>query len=145
MGCVFCDIVTGRAPASMVLESEQVVAFLDVFPMRPGHTLLVPRRHTAMLDELGEGERAGLFAQVAPIVRALRLALPCAGVNVVLNDGRAANQTIPHVHVHLIPRAGGDLPRLLAKLLVRPVQPLLGGPARARLDEHAARIRARLG
>jgi histidine triad (HIT) family protein len=139
--CIFCEIVAGRAPASLVDEDEAFLAFLDIYPMRPGHALVIPRRHAVRIDDLGDGGAAALFAFAARVARAARARLPCDDVNLVLNDGPAANQTVPHAHAHVIPRRRGDLAPLLGRLLVRPVQPLLGGPPRADLDRLAARLR----
>ena len=126
----------------MVLDEPDVAAFLDIYPMRPGHVLVVPRRHAVRVGELAEAEHTALFAAATRLGRSLRAALPCDDVNVVLNDGPAANQTVRHVHVHVIPRRRGDLGRLLGNRLVRPVAPLLGAPPRAELDALAARIGA---
>jgi len=142
--CIFCEIARDRAPSSRVLEDEQFIALLDIYPMRPGHTLIIPRRHAVLLAELAAGELAALFTHAARLGTALRRGVPCDDVNLIVNDGRAANQSVPHVHVHLIPRRRGDLARLLGKLVQRPVQPLLGGPPRATLDRQAAEIRAAL-
>lgn len=140
--CTFCAIVAGRAPASVVVDDERVHAFLDIFPMRPGHTLVIPRRHVVRVAELDGAESSALFAMVARVASAVREAIPCDDVNLVVNDGPAANQSVPHVHVHVIPRIRGDLGRLLGRLLVRPIQPKLGGPPRAALDRLAGTIRA---
>ena len=98
------------------------------------------------LGELGVGEIGELFGAAVRVGDALRRAVPCKDVNVVVNDGRAANQTVPHVHVHVIPRSGGDTWKLLLRLAQRPIQPLLGGPGPARtvLDQQAAAIRGAL-
>jgi diadenosine tetraphosphate (Ap4A) HIT family hydrolase len=138
---VFCEIVAGRAPASVVLEDDRFIALLDILPMQPGHTLVIPRRHAVRLDELGD-EAAALFGFAARVGSLLRGGLGCDDVNLILNDGPAANQTVPHAHVHVIPRRRGDLGRLLGRLLLRPVQPALGGPPRAALDRVAAGLRS---
>jgi histidine triad (HIT) family protein len=141
VGCIFCAIVRGEAPASVVWEDDRFVAFLDIHPMQAGHTLVIPRRHAPLLADVGE-EAAALFGHAARIAAAVRASgLPCDDVNVLLNDGRAANQTVAHAHVHVIPRVYGDLPRLARKLLQRPLQRWLGQPSRAELDRQAAAIR----
>jgi histidine triad (HIT) family protein len=143
--CLFCAIAAGREPASVILDEARTMAILDIYPMRPGHTLVIPRRHAVRLEELADDEVAELFQHAMRVAGALRRAVPCKDVHIVVNDGRAANQTVPHVHVHIIPRQGGDLGRLLVKLLQRPIQPLLGGPAREDLDHQAKAIRTALG
>ena len=143
--CIFCAIASGRAPASVVHDDERFVALLDIHPLRAGHTLVIPRRHAALLADLVDGEVEALFGLAARIARALRRSgLPCDDVNVVLNDGKAANQTIPHAHVHVLPRLRGDLAAIAGKLLRRPLAPFLGGPPRGELDRQAAIIRAAL-
>ncbi len=145
-GCIFCAIASGRAPASVVHNDERYLVFLDIYPLRPGHALVIPRRHAATLAELSGAEVEALFALAARVGAALRASgLPCDDVHLVLNDGPAANQTVPHAHVHVVPRRRRDLPAVLGKLLRRPLEPLLGGPPRAALDRQATAIRAALG
>ena len=109
MSCVFCEIVAGRAPASIVHEDERTVTFLDLRPVAPGHLLVVPRRHAASLDELDPEDGAQVFRVGMQADAALRAsALPCEGVNLYLADGEAAGQEVFHVHLHVIPRVGGD-------------------------------------
>lgn len=143
--CVFCAIVAGDAPASVVFADDDLVAFLDIHPMRPGHTLVVPRAHAGHLAQVAAPVRARLWQRAGEIGNAMRASsLGCLDVNIVLNDGPAANQTVPHVHVHVIPRTRRDLPLLLRMLAQRPVQAVLGGPPRAVLDKQAALIASHL-
>jgi histidine triad (HIT) family protein len=142
--CVFCAIARGELPASLVHEDEHVLAFLDVRPVRPGHLLLVPRLHAARLRDLPDPARAHLWSLVPRLGEALRDALPADDLHVVTNDGPAASQTVPHVHVHLVPRRRGDALRLAARLLLLPVAAALPRASRADLDATAERLRARL-
>jgi histidine triad (HIT) family protein len=143
--CIFCAIAAGRAPASLIHEDERCLAFLDIYPVRAGHALIVPRRHAVRLADLAPGDGAAVFELATRVAQALRDSeLPCDDVNLLLNDGPGANQTVPHLHVHVIPRQGRDLARVLGKLLQRPVAPLLGGRPRAELDRQAAGLRAAL-
>lgn len=140
--CVFCQIVSGDAEASRVHEDERFIAFMDIYPMRPGHVLVCPRAHCGLVGDLGAELPAALFALGVRIGNALRQSgIPCDDVNFALNDGPAASQTVPHVHLHLIPRTRRDIGVLLGKLLARPVQPLLGAAPRAVLDHQASAIR----
>jgi histidine triad (HIT) family protein len=106
--CVFCQIVAGTAPAQRVLEDELSVAFMDLFPARRGHLLVIPKRHYA--DLLGADDRS--LAQVAVnarrLARAMQRALAPDGIGVHQLNGAAAGQTIFHYHVHLVPRRHGD-------------------------------------
>lgn len=144
MSCVFCGIARGERPASVVHEDEHALAFLDVRPVRPGHLLLVPRAHAGRLRDLPEPVRAHLWSLVPRLGDALRESLPADDLHVVTNDGPAASQTVPHVHVHLVPRRRGDGLRLAARLLLLPVAGALPTSPRPALDATAARLRARL-
>lgn len=118
--CVFCDIVTGTAPATRVFEDETVVAFLDIRPISRGHLLVVPRTHAARLEELDPGDGAAMFRVGQHLSRALaRSDLAPDGANLVFNDGRAAFQTVDHAHLHVLPRWSGDRLRLAAGLVRR--------------------------
>lgn len=108
-GCVFCEIVAGRAPASFVHRDAEWVAFLDIQPVAAGHLLVVPVQHAASLDELAEETAARMLAAGRGLGRALRRSgVPCEGVLFLLADGEAAGQEVPHVHLHVIPRRRGD-------------------------------------
>ena len=118
--CVFCAIVAGEAPAAVVAETDEVIAFLDVRPMSEGHTLVVPKRHAARLADLPADDGTRMFALGHRLARAAREgALGADGVNLVVNDGRVAMQTVDHVHLHVIPRFSGDRMRSLARMAVR--------------------------
>ena len=118
--CVFCDIVAGTAPARRVFEDETVVAFLDIRPISRGHVLVVPRAHAARLEELAPDDGAAMFRVGQRLARALaRSDLTPDGAHLVLNDGRAAFQTVDHAHLHVLPRWNGDRLRLAAGLLRR--------------------------
>jgi histidine triad (HIT) family protein len=142
-GCIFCDIAARRQEASFVYEDEQVVSFMDIFPWRPGHLLVIPRAHGVRLADLRDGASAALFSAGTRIAAGLRQSgLPCDDVHLLLNDGAAANQTVPHAHLHVIPRVRGDLWRLALQLLRRPTVTLWGPAPRAVLDRQAEAIRA---
>ena len=136
--CVFCDIVAGEAPASLVHADELVVAFMDIRPVTPGHLLVVPKRHVPDLARLDEETGAHLFRVAMRLARAIRRSgLRCEGVNLFLADGEAAGQEVCHVHLHVFPRFVGDAFRIDADWSV--------APSRADLDAIAARIRAGAG
>ena len=107
--CVFCAIVSGAAPASVVHEDEHLIAFCDLMPVNRGHVLVVPKRHAADLAELPAATGALMFPLAQRLAARIRRSpLRCDGVNLVLADGRAAGQTVFHVHLHVIPRLVGD-------------------------------------
>ena len=109
VSCTFCRIVEGAQEASIVYQDELVVAFLDVMPINPGHTLVIPRRHSAFLSEVGEDEAARMFLVGRKLDRAVRASkLRCDAVNLFLNDGAEAGQRVFHTHLHVVPRILGD-------------------------------------
>jgi histidine triad (HIT) family protein len=133
-GCVFCDIVAGRRPASVVHSDETVMVFLDIRPLATGHMLVIPRAHAAYLADLDPGTGGHMFGVAQRMAAALRRSgLRCEGVNLFLADGEAAFQEVFHVHLHVIPRNPGDGFRLHAKWR---------RPARAELDSFADQVRA---
>ncbi len=101
--CIFCRIIRGEAPASVVYEDEGIFAFMDIRPVNPGHTLVVPKRHYAYIWELSDEEVGKLFVAARRIVAAAKEALDADGVRIVQLSGRAAGQEVFHVHVHVIP------------------------------------------
>lgn len=105
-GCPFCDRIAEDAP--FVSESEAAVAFEDGFPVSPGHTLVVPRRHVADLFALDAGEIAAVWRLVGHVRDQLATDHHPDGFNVGVNAGAAAGQTVWHAHVHVIPRYIGD-------------------------------------
>jgi len=107
--CVFCDIVAGRAEASMVFEDETVVVWMDLHPVTHGHLLVVPRKHAVGLEDLDGLTSAHVWSVGHDMARALRRSsLDCRGINVVVCDGEAAFQTVFHFHLHVIPRYPED-------------------------------------
>lgn len=107
-GCIFCDIVAGDAPASVVYEDDDVMAFLDLQPINPGHTLVVPREHAPLVGDLSAERAAAMWSTALDVASAIRRALAPAGVNLFIADGEAAGQEVLHSHLHVIPRNGGD-------------------------------------
>lgn len=102
--CPFCAIAAER----VLREGEHAVVIRDGFPVSPGHTLVIPRRHVASFFDVTEAERADLLALLATARDDLEREFRPAGYNVGINDGAAAGQTVPHLHIHLIPRYAGD-------------------------------------
>ena len=102
--CPFCSLPAER----FVRQSEHAVVIYDGFPVSPGHTLIIPRRHVASFFDITDAERADLMSLLAAARDDLELEFRPAGYNVGINDGAAAGQTVPHLHIHLIPRYAGD-------------------------------------
>jgi histidine triad (HIT) family protein len=101
--CVFCQIIRKEAPASVVYEDEQVLAFLSNQPVNVGHTLVVPKKHYADIYEVSEEEAAYLFKVAKRIARAVKEATGIEAIRIVQNNGADAGQVIFHLHVHIIP------------------------------------------
>jgi histidine triad (HIT) family protein len=101
--CVFCQIVRKQAPASIVYEDEQVVAFLSNRPVNEGHTLLAPKKHYENIYEIPEDEAGYLFKITKRIASAVRDAVSAEGIRIVQNNGWAAGQVVFHLHLHVIP------------------------------------------
>jgi diadenosine tetraphosphate (Ap4A) HIT family hydrolase len=104
--CPFCSLPKER----IVLESSVALVIRDLFPVSPGHTLIIPRRHVGSFFETTAYEREQLLAILDTAKHRLDLELKPAGYNIGINDGTAAGQTVMHVHIHLIPRFEGDSP-----------------------------------
>lgn len=106
MACLFCDIARGQAPGALVLDRPTVVAFLDHRPLFPGHCLVIPREHVETLGDLPGPLTAPLFDAAAAVARALEAGLGADGSFVAVNN--RVSQSVPHVHVHVVPRRRGD-------------------------------------
>jgi len=134
--CIFCTIVRREAPASIVREDADTLAFMDIQPMNPGHVLVIPKAHATFLEDLPRGQAGPVFEAAREVSFALRHSgLRCDAVSMYLADGEEAGQEVFHTHLHLIPRFAGD------GFGLRPT-PGFGRIAdRAELEEQAARIR----
>lgn len=106
MECPFCCLPQER----VIARNQFANAFRDAYPISLGHTLIVPSRHVASLFEVNPGERTALMDLMEEAKRQLDEEYRPAGYNVGINDGPAAGQTVPHLHIHLIPRYVGDQP-----------------------------------
>ncbi|MFO1533478.1 MAG: HIT domain-containing protein [Thermoplasmatota archaeon] len=108
MSCLFCRIAAGELPSAELYQDDRVFAFLDINPLRTGHALIVPKRHAARLEETSPEDAAALMRATQRIVAALGRATGAADATVAVNNGPAAGQEVPHVHVHVVPRGPGD-------------------------------------
>jgi histidine triad (HIT) family protein len=104
--CIFCDIVTGAVPAHVVHSDELTLAFLDVRPLFPGHTLLIPRDHVEILSDLPTDMLAPYFATAQLLSRAMEEVLGAKGSFVAINN--RVSQSVPHLHTHIVPRRPKD-------------------------------------
>lgn len=104
--CPFCALPAER----ILLLADEALVIRDAFPVSPGHTLVIPRRHIGSFFELTDAERACMVELLAKAKAELDLSFQPDGFNIGINDGAAAGQTVPHLHLHLIPRYRGDAP-----------------------------------
>lgn len=136
-GCVFCEIVQGVAPASVVYEDDLTMAFMNLNQFHPGHTLVIPREHLADVRELDAAAGAALMSGLSRVARAVGAAFPSEGISVWHAIGPAAFQEVPHLHIHVLPRRTDD-----GLLRVYPSAPATS--ERSTLDDYAASIRQHL-
>ena len=106
--CIFCKIVKKEIPAGIVYENDTVVAFLDIHPVNPGHTLIVPKEHHTDLLDTPDGVLADMIAKTKKVANAIVEAVKADGFNIGVNTKPAAGQVIFHTHFHIIPRFKED-------------------------------------
>ena len=106
--CIFCKIVNREIPATVVFEDDDVFVFMDIGPIIKGHALVVSKRHYDFVSEVPDEIVAKLHLTAKRIARAQLNGLGADGVNIMQNNGIAAGQEVPHIHVHVIPRFDGD-------------------------------------
>ena len=106
--CVFCRIIKGEIPCTKVYEDDKVLAFLDIAPFNPGHTIIVPKDHHHSITTLGADYLTAIITLAPAIGTALMRATGAEGFNIFQNNGRVAGQTVPHVHFHVLPRFADD-------------------------------------
>ncbi len=102
--CIFCKIIRGEIPSHKIYEDENYFAFLDIHPISPGHTLVVPKRHSIDLLHAPIEDRRGLLDVVVKIVPAILKVVHAHAFNVGINTGKDSGQIVFHTHVHIIPR-----------------------------------------
>lgn len=104
--CIFCKIVNGEIPSAKVFENEDVLAFLDISQVTKGHTLIIPKKHCENVFELDEKTAQAIFKEVPKVANALKKTFQPVGLNLLQNNGKAADQSVFHFHIHLLPRYG---------------------------------------
>lgn len=143
---VFDYLIAGKIPASFVHQDERCVAFLDIRPMSPGHALVVPRSSVATMAELDADTRSHLWTVAVRVGAAQQKGLGSLAQHFLVNDGRDASQSVPHVHIHVIPRYRGDRWRTVSRMMwhVATMGRFLGenGARRQQLEQQARAISA---
>ncbi len=108
MDCIFCDIINGKSEAEILYEDENIISFLDIRPVNYGHTLVVPKKHCDNFLSLTSVELNYLINGLQIISRAVEKSVKADGFNIIVNNGKAAGQTVFHFHFHIIPRFAND-------------------------------------
>ena len=106
--CIFCKIVAGQIPCFKLLEDDLTIAFMDINPVNPGHALAVAKGHWPTVDVIPPDVLAAVARTAQRIAKASMTVLKPAGVNLVQANGAAAGQSVPHLHIHIMPRRPGD-------------------------------------
>ncbi len=104
MGCLFCDILDGKKDGHFLYEDDSHVAFLDKYPIDVGHSLVLPRKHHEQITDMTPEDVGKIFAFVPKIAKAILEATGADAFSIGQNNGEAAKQIVPHVHIHIIPR-----------------------------------------
>jgi histidine triad (HIT) family protein len=117
---VFCEIIQRNATSYVIYEDEDFIAILDKYPISLGHTLVMPKRHYERVKDLSERDFCAMYARVHALNHLITSRLGASASHMSINDGAAANQLIPHVHVHIIPRNENDNAGFTARKLLRP-------------------------
>ena len=102
--CIFCKIIDREIPSKIVFESNLNLAFLDIFPISRGHTIVIPKNHYVNLEDIPDDKLSELFKSVKKIATIIHNKLKIDGYNILQNNYKAAGQDINHIHVHIIPR-----------------------------------------
>ncbi|MDE1811272.1 MAG: HIT family protein [Thaumarchaeota archaeon] len=117
MDCLFCNIINKKEDAYVVFEDDSHIAIMDKYPIQKGHSLVMPKTHHEKVTDMTDDAVGKLFSRVPIVARAIIAATGANGFNIGQNNGRSANQIIPHVHVHIIPRYG-QVGNLWAKRMI---------------------------
>ena len=135
--CIFCDIVAGKAPASVVYEDDIVIGITTIQPVNAGHVMIIPKKHYVYMREMDEETGLHLFKITLRMEQAIRKSgVRCEGINLFLADGEAAFQKVFHLHIHVFPRFKGDSFKIISDWSVKPVREELDEIAKKILDAY---------
>jgi histidine triad (HIT) family protein len=119
LACIFCGIVDRSVPAYIIFEDDQHIAVLDKYPISIGHTLVLPKTHFERVKDMSAEAFCTLYSRVYALNHLVTSRLGATASHISINDGAAANQLIPHLHVHIIPRSHQDSAGFNARKLLR--------------------------
>lgn len=108
MECLFCKIISGDIPSNTIYEDEKTLAFLDIYPVRLGHTLVIPKIHAQFLEELDDDYVSAVFLTTKKISKQIKTKLNKPATSLGVNNGKESGQEVPHLHMHIIPREESD-------------------------------------
>ena len=106
--CIFCKIVKGEIPAAKAYEDDNVMAFLDIAPVHPGHMLVIPKKHYENIHDLPDDILQEMALVTRDVATAVKKGVAADGISVGMSNGKAAGQVVPHAHIHIMPRRTGD-------------------------------------
>jgi len=122
LACIFCDIVNKSVSGYIIFEDEVHIAFLDKYPISIGHTLVLPKTHFERVNQMSQDAFCALYSLVYTLNKRITSRVAATASHISINDGAAANQLIPHVHVHIIPRNPTESAGFSARKLLRDEQ-----------------------
>jgi len=106
--CLFCKIIAGKIPSQKIYEDDETFAFLDINPVNPGHTLVVPKKHSVNLYEIEENDWLAVMKTIKMLAPKIKEGVGADGINIEMNNEKAAGQIVFHTHVHIVPRIDDD-------------------------------------
>ena len=143
--CLFCAIGKGTEPSACIYEDDVCKVFLDIFPASKGHLLIIPKEHVVTYDELKGAQREHISRVTQLLSKAaMTSGLNPQGYNIQINNGVAANQHVPHLHIHIIPRYKGDLIKVMAHFLMQAPGIFIGRKKLTDLEKTAEILREAL-
>ena len=114
--CLICSIIEGRIPGYKIYEDENCLAFLDIRPAAPGHTMLVPKAHVSRIEDLTTEQAQALFLALHRLLSPIKDAVGADATTIGVNNGPGSGQEVPHVHIHILPRRRGDRGGIIQQL-----------------------------
>ena len=106
--CIFCKIAAGNIPSRIIMQNERAMALLDAFPLAAGHTLVIPKSHYSRVQDMSQEDALAVFEVAWKVAGAVESGSQASASTIAIHNGREAGQEVPHVHVHIVPRKGGD-------------------------------------
>ncbi len=106
--CVFCKIAAGSIPSKIIMQNERAMALLDAFPLAAGHTLVIPKSHYGRVQDMSREDALAVFEVAWKVAGAVESGSQASASTIAIHNGREAGQEVPHVHIHIVPRKGGD-------------------------------------